>query len=79
VAFDRPTHYDPAADPIVRVEARRLRKKLDESYLTHGANDPVVIQLPKGGYLAAFQFRRGCFLPFGNYLQTRAVAREPRP
>src|ERR1700753_2998135 len=46
VAFDRPKHYNPADDPIVGVEARRLRKKLDEYYLAQGANDPVVIQLP---------------------------------
>src|SRR5690349_21826765 len=63
VAFDRPKHHNPADDPIVRVEARRLRKKLDEYYLTHGLNDPVVIQLPKGGYLPAFEFRRPAPLP----------------
>lgn len=57
VAFDRPSHYNPAEDPIVRVEARRLRKKLDEYYQTIGAADPVVIQLPKGGYLPVFEFR----------------------
>src|SRR5205807_449678 len=45
VAFDRPTHYNPAEDPIVRVEARRLRKKLEEYYQNSGASDPVVIQL----------------------------------
>jgi Tol biopolymer transport system component len=38
------------------VEARRLRKKLDEYYLAH-ADDPVVIQLPKGGYSPAFEIR----------------------
>ncbi|HEY2018805.1 MAG TPA: hypothetical protein VGH38_35110 [Bryobacteraceae bacterium] len=58
VAFDRPKHYNPADDPIVRVEARRLRKKLDEYYLLHGAADPVIIQLPKGGYLPLFELRQ---------------------
>ncbi|HLZ07563.1 MAG TPA: hypothetical protein VKT80_03180, partial [Chloroflexota bacterium] len=54
--FDRPKHYNPAEDPIVRVEARRLRKKLDEFY---GANpqEPVVIDVPKGGYLPTFEVR----------------------
>ena len=69
VAFDRPKHYNPAEDPIVRVEARRLRKKLDEYYETIGSVDPVVIELPKGGYLPIFEFRpqkkteRGHILP----------------
>src|SRR5690348_8836109 len=49
--FDRPAHYNPAEDPIVRVEARRLRKKLDEYYATPGTKDAVVIRLPKGAYL----------------------------
>ena len=54
-AFDRPTHYNPAEDPIVRVEARRLRKKLDEYYQATGAKDLVVIQIPKGAYLPTFE------------------------
>ena len=58
-AFDRPKHYNPADDPIVRVEARRLRLKLDEYYNSHGAADRVVIQLPKGGYMPAFEVRAG--------------------
>jgi Tol biopolymer transport system component len=57
VAFDRPRHYNPADDPIVRVEARRLRKKLDEYYQAQGASDPVVIGIPKGGYLPVFEIR----------------------
>jgi len=58
VAFDRPKHFNPADDPIVRVEARRLRRKLDEYYQTQGIADPVVIQLPKGGYLPTFECRQ---------------------
>jgi len=58
VAFDRPKHYNPAEDPIVRVEARRLRKKLDEYYQTLGSADPVVIDVPKGGYQPVFTMRR---------------------
>jgi TolB-like protein/Tfp pilus assembly protein PilF len=55
--FGRAPDYDPGAEPIVRVEARRLRQKLEQYYLRDGANDPVVIQLPKGGYAAQFEFR----------------------
>src|SRR5712692_10576118 len=47
--FDREQSFDPRVDPIVRVEARRLRKKLEEYYEQEGAHDPLRIQLPKGG------------------------------
>lgn len=56
-AFDRPTHYSPSEDPIVRVEARRLRKKLEEYYAALGQNDPILIELPKGSYVPTFHSR----------------------
>lgn len=46
--FDRDGAYDPRTDPIVRVEARRLRKKLDEYYAGTGAQEPIRIAYPKG-------------------------------
>ena len=52
--FDREAAYDPRIDPIVRVEASRLRNKLREYYQTQGAADEVVIELPKGGYSPVF-------------------------
>lgn len=52
--FNRPADYDPRVDPIVRVEARRLRTRLAEYYAGPGAADPLVIQLPKGGYVPVF-------------------------
>lgn len=48
--FDRPPGFDPSADPIVRVEARRLRAKLASYYTGPGKDDPVVIEIPKGQY-----------------------------
>ncbi|MBI3696829.1 MAG: hypothetical protein HY238_18580 [Acidobacteria bacterium] len=48
--FDRRSSYDPRIDPIVRVEARRLRSKLEKYYETEGRGDPVRIDFPKGGY-----------------------------
>ncbi|MCP5119424.1 MAG: hypothetical protein GY953_52145, partial [bacterium] len=44
--FDRLDSYDPRTDPIVRVEARRLRSKLASYYAEEGAGDKVVIELP---------------------------------
>ena len=49
--FDHKHDYDPRVDPIVRVEARRLRSKLEDYYENHGAEAGVVIELPKGGYI----------------------------
>jgi len=53
--FGRPPAYDPKADPIIRVEARRLRLKLHEYYAGTGLTDPVPILLPKGRYQPQFE------------------------
>lgn len=55
--FDRGADFDPAVDPIVRVEAGRLRSKLLAHYAGAGAHDPVWIEVPKGAYAARFEFR----------------------
>lgn len=53
--FDRGEAYDPRADAVVRVEALRLRNRLQEYYLNGGGADPVSIDLPKGTYVPVFQ------------------------
>src|SRR5579875_1399133 len=45
--FDRAPDYDPKSDPVVRVEARRLRSKLEEFYGDAGRDEPIRIELPK--------------------------------
>lgn len=55
--FDRACSYDPRIDPIVRVEARRLRSKLDSYYSSVGREDPVLIEFPKGTYAPVFRTR----------------------
>jgi TolB-like protein len=40
---------------MVRIEASQLRRRLERYYLTQGAADPVVIDLPKGGYVPVFR------------------------
>ena len=57
-ALGRSPSFDPKSDPIVRVEARRLRDRLDSYYRREGADDPVVISLPKGGYVPEFSDRQ---------------------
>ncbi|MDJ0817208.1 MAG: hypothetical protein QNJ58_13440 [Desulfobacterales bacterium] len=56
--YGRSQGFDPQVDPIVRVEAGRLRRALDHYYLTAGKNDPVRIKIPKGGYVPEFQIVR---------------------
>lgn len=48
--FERGAAFDPGTDPIVRVQAGRLRKLLDTYYRTAGQHDAVRITIPKGGY-----------------------------
>src|SRR5918997_6559617 len=52
--FGRNSDYDPRIDSVVRVQAGRLRTKLQEYYTTEGKGDPVVIDLPKGHYHPVF-------------------------
>jgi TolB-like protein len=53
--FGRQPDYDPKLDSIVRSEAARLRSRLIEYYAGEGSRDPVVIELPKGGYTPRFR------------------------
>ena len=53
----RKPSFDPRNDPIVRVEAGRLRARLEEYYQTEGSRDHLLITLPKGGYVPAFERR----------------------
>ena len=52
--FGRPAEFDPQLDSLVRVQAGRLRSKIGEYYASEGADDPVVVELPKGTYALAF-------------------------
>jgi TolB-like protein len=55
--FGRDQAYDPRLDSIVRVEARRLRAKVDEYYAGEGQSDPIVIRMRRGSYVPAFERR----------------------
>lgn len=61
--FDRDDKYDPRLDSIVRVEAGRLRSRLDEYYNGEGAASPIRISLPRGGYVAQFETRESTPAP----------------
>ncbi len=53
--FGRDESFDAQSDPIVRIEASRLRRSLERYYLLDGQDDPVRIEIPKGGYAAVFR------------------------
>jgi len=63
-ALGRPEDFNPVTDPIVRVEAARLRRRLAKYYGGSGAGEPVRIVIPKGSYAPEFRI---------------ADAAEPRP
>jgi serine/threonine-protein kinase len=53
--FGKDNSFDPRNDPIVRVQARRLRSQLAAYYREEGADDDLMIELPKGGYAPVFR------------------------
>src|SRR4029453_13324841 len=55
--FGKEPSFDPRTDPIVRVQARRLRAKLVRYYQEEGTSDEVILDLPKGGYAPVFKRR----------------------
>src|SRR5437660_1005619 len=65
--FGRPHDFDPQHDSTIRVQAGRLRLKLAEYYSSEGADDSLVVEVPKGTYLLSFHQR------------AHAPAREFRP
>ena len=67
-ALGRGEDFDPRTDPIARVEASRLRSRLELYYATEGASDTVLITLPKGGYVPLFEYR--------SPIQSRPASRQ---
>jgi adenylate cyclase len=52
--FGRDPTFDAQNDPVVRIEAGRLRRALEHYYLLAGQDDPIIIEIPKGGYVPMF-------------------------
>lgn len=53
--FGRPASFDPITDPIVRVQAANLRRRLDLYYSSEGRASRILIRIPKGSYVPEFQ------------------------
>ena len=73
----RDVKFDPQLDPIVRVEGTRLRRTIERYYAGPGADDPVIIDLPRGGYVPVFR-RRQRRMP-GAAARSDLPATQPAP
>jgi serine/threonine-protein kinase len=81
VVFDRGAEYDPRTDSIVRVEAQRLRRKLQEYYEIEGRDDTVAIKLQPGSYVPVFAHASELQEPVGisktSWLNPQTIAVLP--
>jgi serine/threonine-protein kinase len=73
--FGKEDAFDPRTDPIVRVQARRLRARLVRYYREEGHADEVVVDLPKGGYAPVFR-RRETGVPVRRSLTATLLGRN---
>jgi hypothetical protein len=55
--YGRPAGYDTNVDNIVRVNASELRKRLTAYFETEGALEPLIMDIPRGGYVPVFRYR----------------------
>jgi hypothetical protein len=82
-ALGRSDTFDPQTNPIVRVEAGRLRQALNRYYAGPGRNDQLVIALPLGSYIPTFDHRKivhglRAFAVYGRRLIPRVLRRRLR-
>jgi len=68
--FGRPPGYHVGEDSIVRSQARFLRQKLQEYYASEGRDETILLTIPKGSYVPAFEYRETI---------QEILAREPEP
>ena len=57
--YRRPPRFNPKLDSIVRVEAVKLRARLDEYYAQWASFNRLLISVPKGGYIPEFRSHSG--------------------
>src|SRR5580692_3773124 len=61
--FAKPASYDPRQESVVRMHTARLRQKLAEYYRTEGVDDPIIVDMPKGGFRVTFEPRPAMAIP----------------
>lgn len=70
--------FDPRLDSAVRVHTARLRAKLAEYYMSHGAEDPILIEVPKGSYHITWRYRSADLVPHAAVPKPAAVLEPAR-
>ena len=55
--YGRPADFNPQVDSTIRVQAARLRSKVNDYYSSHGSDDAVIVELPRGSYSLQFRHR----------------------
>lgn len=55
--FGRPPDYDTSLDNIVRVNASELRKRIEDYFVTDGAGEALMMEIPRGSYKPVFRLR----------------------
>lgn len=56
-ALGKPASFDPRQESVVRMHTARLRQKLAEYYRSEGVEDPILVDMPKGGFRITFEAR----------------------
>lgn len=77
--LDKPADFDPQTDSIVRVMLGRVRNALELYYATEGADDPVQIVIPRGGYQPQFERRTSRATTSANGPGPQATGPRGRP
>ncbi|HZR56878.1 MAG TPA: helix-turn-helix domain-containing protein [Terriglobales bacterium] len=75
--FGRPADFNPQSDSTVRVQVGRLRSKLAEYYNAEGAEDPILVDLPKGSYVVSFHHREPISKTGDSQVRARTAAVKP--
>ncbi len=62
-ALGKPASFDPRQESVVRMHTARLRQKLAEYYRNEGIDDPIIVEMPKGGFRVTFEPRAPAVVP----------------
>jgi len=55
--FKRPESYDTSFDNIVRTNVSDLRKRIEAYFHSEGVREPLIVEIPRGGYTPVFRQR----------------------
>jgi hypothetical protein len=76
--FGRSENFDSQSDSVVRVHTGRLRSKLAEYYIDEGAEDELIISIPKGAYGLAWHPRASAPVPVAAAPAIEALPVPPK-